>query len=265
MGTRSNSPAFQFYAADYLADINVQLMSLEEEGAYIRLMSYCWREGGIPNDDAELSRLCKGASAEVISNVKRCFRLSAIATDKLIHPRLDFERKKQKKFAQQKSKAGVESGKSRRRKRLSAEHMFDPVHGSVRTNDERNRTLQSSSSSSSSDYKNTRSNSSVEGETDEWFSRFWSEYWKRVGKGAAIKAFRSAVQTQERFDLVMVAIRKQSPKMLQREPNYRPLAATWLNRKQWEDEEDPPVAEPDPPCGPQYEEFIPEWRRKDKA
>jgi hypothetical protein len=30
------SPAFQFYAGDYLADANVQMMSLEQEGALFR-------------------------------------------------------------------------------------------------------------------------------------------------------------------------------------------------------------------------------------
>jgi Protein of unknown function (DUF1376)/DnaB-like helicase C terminal domain len=62
-----SSPAFQFYPADYLADANVQMMTLEEEGAYIRLLSYCWREGTIPADNASLSRLCKGASDEEIN------------------------------------------------------------------------------------------------------------------------------------------------------------------------------------------------------
>jgi hypothetical protein len=45
---KGKAPAFQFYAADWLADEAASVMSLEEEGAYIRDLCYCWREGSIP-------------------------------------------------------------------------------------------------------------------------------------------------------------------------------------------------------------------------
>jgi len=48
---KGKAPAFQFYAADWLADEAVSVMSLEEEGAYIRALCYCWREGSIPADE----------------------------------------------------------------------------------------------------------------------------------------------------------------------------------------------------------------------
>lgn len=35
------SPAFQFYAAEFLADENVVLMTNQEVGCYIKLMAYC--------------------------------------------------------------------------------------------------------------------------------------------------------------------------------------------------------------------------------
>jgi putative transposase len=44
---KGKDPAFQFYAADWLADEAVSVMGLEEEGAYIRALCYCWREGSI--------------------------------------------------------------------------------------------------------------------------------------------------------------------------------------------------------------------------
>jgi len=69
-------PAFQFYAADYLADEHVQLMTLEEEGAYIRALAYCWREGSIPADPEALSRLLKGGSTTVVRVVQARFKMS---------------------------------------------------------------------------------------------------------------------------------------------------------------------------------------------
>ena len=47
-------------------------MSLEEEGCYIRLLAYCWREGSIPSDLDKLSRLCKGASTTAVRVVTGC-------------------------------------------------------------------------------------------------------------------------------------------------------------------------------------------------
>ena len=44
------APAYLWYPKDYLADANTVLMSLEEEGAYRRLLDYCWLEGSIPGD-----------------------------------------------------------------------------------------------------------------------------------------------------------------------------------------------------------------------
>ena len=40
LGKKENkSPAFQFYARDFLADMKVQLMSMEQRGMYITLLS----------------------------------------------------------------------------------------------------------------------------------------------------------------------------------------------------------------------------------
>lgn len=52
-------PAFQFYAGDWRADGVVSLMSLEEEGAYIRLLAYAWLEGSIPIDPGHRARILK--------------------------------------------------------------------------------------------------------------------------------------------------------------------------------------------------------------
>ncbi len=55
MKEAGRSAAFPFYAEEWLADEHVQSMTLEEEGAYIRALSCCWRAGSIPSDLALLS------------------------------------------------------------------------------------------------------------------------------------------------------------------------------------------------------------------
>jgi uncharacterized protein YdaU (DUF1376 family) len=121
----SKPPAFQFYAAEYLADENVALMTLEEEGAYIRAMSYCWREGSLPSDDVRLSRLLKGCTPEALTTVKGCFRISSNDPSRLIHLRLDAERKKQTEWKRKSSEAGKKSGKVRRAKKFYTEPTFN--------------------------------------------------------------------------------------------------------------------------------------------
>jgi uncharacterized protein YdaU (DUF1376 family) len=119
------SPAFQFYAAEYLADENVALMTLEEEGAYIRALGYCWREGSIPADPELLSRLLKNAPADVVRTVVRRFdKIETPIGTRLIHSRLELERRKQKNWLRKSQEAGVKSGKVRRAKKLDAEPTF---------------------------------------------------------------------------------------------------------------------------------------------
>ena len=56
---RGKPPAYQWYPGDALADEEVSTMTLEEEGAYRRLLDHHWREGSIPADQEKLRRLCK--------------------------------------------------------------------------------------------------------------------------------------------------------------------------------------------------------------
>jgi uncharacterized protein YdaU (DUF1376 family) len=157
MPINGKSPAFQFYAAEYLADENVQLMSLEEEGAYIRLLAYCWRELSIPADEERLSRLCKGASIEVIRVVVKCFNQSPTEPDRLIHPRLEEEREKQRRWRQKSSEGGKKSAEKRGAKAVKSKGgsitLQPPLQGSLNHPCKGGDTLQSSSSASSSKQK----------------------------------------------------------------------------------------------------------------
>lgn len=112
----SKAPAFQFYAADYLADEHVQVMSLEQEGAYVRLLAYCWREGSIPADLNLLSRLCKNAPVETIQPVLERFAPHPNRPERLVHPRLEAERAKQKQWSEKSAAGGRASAEKRQRK-----------------------------------------------------------------------------------------------------------------------------------------------------
>jgi len=116
MSIKLKSPAFQFYTSDWLGSERVALMTLAEEGAYIRLLCYCWNNGSIPNDDIKLQFLLgKGASATLVNNVKKLFEINPKNEKKLIHFRLEIERKKQKKWSEKSKKGGIKSAELRKK------------------------------------------------------------------------------------------------------------------------------------------------------
>jgi uncharacterized protein YdaU (DUF1376 family) len=52
------SPAFQFYANDWISDTNRLNMSLEEQGIYILLYCHCWRVYKLTFDFNTLAKIC---------------------------------------------------------------------------------------------------------------------------------------------------------------------------------------------------------------
>lgn len=110
------APAFQFYAADWLSDANVISINEAEEGRYIRLLSICWKEGHLPNSPEQLVKLLKGGAVLVegwFDLVRVWFKPKHDDPSKLIHPRLEIEREKQRKWREKSSKGGKKSGVSR--------------------------------------------------------------------------------------------------------------------------------------------------------
>ncbi len=148
-----NPPAFQFYAADWLASQRVALMTLEQEGAYIRLLAFCWKHGTIPADPEQISRLIgKGASTTLATTLTTMFETDG---EKLIHPRLEEERRKQAVWRDKSSAGGKKSGESRRARKSSpqpqrvVEPPFEPpFEGCLQFGMNQKATLQSASSSS---------------------------------------------------------------------------------------------------------------------
>lgn len=90
----------------------------------------------------------------------------------------------------------------------------------------------------------------------ERFTRFWSAYPKKVGKGAAEAAFRKIRPSDELTNtMVRVIERMKSTEQWRREKGrFIPNPATWLNQKRWED--DPTPTKPtNPPDDEGYEDW----------
>lgn len=102
----AKSPAFQWYPRDILSSARVAEMSLAEEGAYRRLIDYCWLNGSIPADPIRAARVVgKGCSKEIAQAVLPMFIPDPADPTRLIHDRLEEEREKQATLSNKRASA----------------------------------------------------------------------------------------------------------------------------------------------------------------
>ena len=148
-------PSFQWYPKDYLSDENVALMSLEEEGAYRRLMDFCWLQGSIPGDMESLGKLCKNVDQERMAvlwdAISKCFKRRG---ERYVHPRLEIERRKQDSFKKSKSRAGTAGAEARWQKEENGSAIVLPMA----KNGSSSASASSSSSSTPVSKKNRKKN-----------------------------------------------------------------------------------------------------------
>jgi uncharacterized protein YdaU (DUF1376 family) len=100
------SPAFQFYPKDFLTDVHVVSMTLQELGAYIKLLCLCWLERSLPVEPDALARLCRVSPAcfsRIWPALEPCFTVSE---GRLVQPRMEREREKQAGFRRRASAGG---------------------------------------------------------------------------------------------------------------------------------------------------------------
>lgn len=104
---KRKSPAFQFYADDFLA--GTLDMSQEDVGSYIRLLCHQWSRGSIPVETEKQQRLAGGSiSVDVLLKFPVC-------DDGLRrNPRLEEERNKQIEYRQMQRQKGLKSAETRK-------------------------------------------------------------------------------------------------------------------------------------------------------
>lgn len=117
----AKSPAFQFYPKDWQTDEKVMLMTLEQEGAYMRLLGHQWLHESIPADVESLARICRTddeTMGRIWEKVGTCF---VEAEDgRLYNERLERQRQEMADFSERKSEAGKKGAKSRWQKHSTA-------------------------------------------------------------------------------------------------------------------------------------------------
>lgn len=104
--TIEKSPAFMWYPKDILGSARVAEMSLAEEGAYRRLLDYCWINGSVPADPKRAAKLIgKGATPKIAQQCLAMFTPDPNDPDRMLHERMEKERSKQNRNRAERKKA----------------------------------------------------------------------------------------------------------------------------------------------------------------
>lgn len=111
------SPAFQFYANDWISEPARMRMSLEEQGAYILLYCHCWRGYSIPYDHEILSKMCNCTIDKIkkmLPHLLPLFEIKEFNGDKyLICLQAEEERKEQELNRKKRQAAGRKGAEAR--------------------------------------------------------------------------------------------------------------------------------------------------------
>lgn len=102
-------PAFQFYVSNFIE--GTMDMTDTEVGLYIRLLCAQWSRGSLPNDDTQLMRFSRGATAADLAVVKTKFQLGADGL--LRNARMEIVRAEKKSWLKKSRNGGRASGSKR--------------------------------------------------------------------------------------------------------------------------------------------------------
>ena len=250
-----------WYGREFYADENVLVMTLEQEGAYLRLLWNCWQEGSIPTDTAKLAALCKNSPQKKFErDTWPALRDLFVARDdgRLLHHKVELLRDAKEARRVACSKGGrlgneVRWGNDRvpdddpintRPEGDHSESLADcrlPIADCRLPNTDQ--TLYSSG--------DERGAGGLElappkperiDEVKVWFdSEFWPTYPRKVAKPQALKAARRHGKTATVRAAIMECLRLKLPALQEQfraDGDYRPYPASWIDQTPWIDPEE---------------------------
>ena len=120
----SRRPWMALYVGDYLAD--TAHLSIAQSGAYLHLIMHYWMHGRLPSNDEQLARIARMLPEQWAIELPV---IQAFFHDGWRHKRIDQELAAVAQVAEDKRRAGISSGASRRNKGAAQnehnEHLFD--------------------------------------------------------------------------------------------------------------------------------------------
>lgn len=253
--SRREQPYIPFYASDFLSDEKLRECSAESVGVYIMLMCLLHKqeeygvillkqkdkqnENNILNFAFKLSKHLP-YDVDVINRALEeliefdVIQLGGDNGDRLSQKRMV----KDAQLSQKRAEAGKKGGTARVKKNSSVASDFAQAKTQANSENE----IESENEINNIN-NNTKKNSKSDAQKErvkKQFAEFWSEYPRKVAKAKAEKAWESVKPTDEVFEKIMQAVRRQKTSEQWRKDNgqYIPHPTTWLNQRRWEDEID---------------------------
>jgi uncharacterized protein YdaU (DUF1376 family) len=101
-----------WYVADYLAD--TAHLNTEQHGAYCLMLMAAWKSGGaLPNDDGQLSSVCRLTPAKWKASKAILLKFFTVSAAEIVHKRVALERVKAQAISDKKAENGKEGAKKR--------------------------------------------------------------------------------------------------------------------------------------------------------
>ena len=197
------------------------MMSLAEQGVFIRLLCFAWREGSIPADTNVIRTLYASTTGEKfnLKNVLLMFVEHPEKPGRLISKRLELERQNmEEKSEKARESIGYRWGNERNTNVIRKAY---GSYGKRNTKQKQNKK------------QNIKPHTPYTG-----FDIFWIDYPKKVGMQSAIKAWNKLCPSYDLRQKILTALKqhKESPEWIKDGGQFIPHAATWLNQQRWKDE-----------------------------
>jgi uncharacterized protein YdaU (DUF1376 family) len=215
------------YPADFEADTSH--LTLEEDGAYNRLLRLCWMTPGcsLPDDPAWIARRMRLSAADfqrvVAPLLDEFFKR---ARGRVFSPRLTREWEKVDETSRRRSEAGKKGGRPKaiENKQNEQKAGFDFDKAGPKQPEPEPEPLRERGKPLSS--------------APDGFEEFWSAVPRKVAKDKAMPAYARALRKADARTLIS-AMRRYAQSRIGEDPKYTAHPASWLNAGRWEDEPEP--------------------------
>ena len=229
------TPFIKFYPSDFLGGTSG--LSPAERGCYVTLLCLIYEaDGPIERDDTRLSRRC-GAPKAAFTRILEAL----IAEGKITETDGMLSNNRAEKAIVDRTNR-TQSGTHAANQRWTAQ--AEKSQQKQRPNDATAMRGQCAEVCQPEpepelDIRKRDTNVSLVQNVPDRFDEFWQRYPRKIGKGAAHKAYAKATRKADHDDL-MFGLSQQLPAMQAKDQQYIPHAATWLNAERWSDEPEQP-------------------------
>jgi uncharacterized protein YdaU (DUF1376 family) len=245
------------YAADWLSDEHVLLMTMAQQGAYLRLLCHNWTAGDLPANPRTLARMLALDEESFVSDIwpalERHFEQAAIP-DRITNRRLsaihDLQHATYRRLANSGRKGGKKTQEQRRvnttlakpglSKDASMVAKAKPDTDTDTDTESDTRTELGGGDglpgdlilSTQNQHCSTRAERAL---NQRAFDAFWKAYPRKQAKKVARQVFARLSPTDDRLDTMLSAIEEQKATRQWIE-GFIPLPTTWLRQERWTDQ-----------------------------